>query len=228
MNETLTSNAVALFVRQPVPGRVKTRLAQAIGEINACTLYEAMVADVLVSIKTSGLPLFLFHDGLRPEGLPEMWINAAHGVYGQEGSTLDERMRSAFERLYFSGIDKVILAGSDIPGLCAQILQSASDALDQCDVVLAPACDGGYCLVGFRKDSYTSRIFCNIPWSTDQVLSATIDRCNECQIEVELLETLQDIDTIQDLKSYHRNSSLTAINTNNWILTNGFVIPENS
>ena len=220
MNEYCHSAAVALLVRHPLPGQVKSRLAHDIGRENACDLYKAMVADALVNIKSSCLPLFLFHDGLQQAGLPANWLAAAKGVYRQEGETLGERMSGAFARLFANGVQKAILVGSDIPGIDVPLLQSAVDALDSSAVVFSPAFDGGYCLVAFRKESYCDNIFRNIPWSTEHVLKNTLEVCRAENLSYTLLDYRQDIDNLQDLLAYRRRPSSTALATNQWLLTN--------
>ena len=220
MNKSCHSAAVAILVRHPLPGQVKSRLAHDIGRENACDLYKAMVADALVNINSSCLPLFLFHDGLQQEGLPAYWLAAAKGVYRQEGETLGERMSGVFVRLFADGVQKAILVGSDIPGIDVPLLQSAVDALDSSEVVFSPAFDGGYCLVAFRKESYSNNIFHDIPWSTEHVLENTLDICRAENLKYALLDYRQDIDNLHDLLSYSRKLSPTALATNQWLLTN--------
>src|SRR6185369_3723028 len=113
---------VALFVRHPVPGRVKTRLACDLGDEAACDLYRAMVADTITNIKTCGLPIYLFHDGQDAVGLPVEWASAADGIIRQVGGALGERMTAAYEFLFSGGWEQVVLVGSDIPGIDAQLL----------------------------------------------------------------------------------------------------------
>ena len=214
MNSLSGHTGVALFVRVPVPGRVKTRLASDLGDDVACSLYKAMVTDVLRSISTSGFPMYLFHDGVDSGELPEEWLRAASKVIAQAGGNIGDRMATAFEHCFAETMERVVLVGSDIPGLDSRIIVSASAALEFHDVAIAPAADGGYCLIAMKKENVTLSIFRDIPWSTGQVLRATLERCRECDLQVALLETLQDIDTIEDLKEYRRNRAINAITTN--------------
>ncbi len=214
---------VALFVRVPIPGRVKTRLAQDLGEHDACELYKAMVADILENTKVSGFPIYLFHDGVDSKGLPQEWMEASDKVIVQTGESIGERMAAAFEYCFDNNVDQVILIGSDIPGIDSGILLKAAMTLKFHDITIAPVVDGGYCLIAMKRNTYLPMIFKDISWSTDAVLRDTLEKCEVFQIEVELLEVLQDIDTIDDLKSYRLNPSSTACATNKWIENAGTI-----
>lgn len=223
MTVTTHRNAVALFVRHPIPGRVKTRLAHDLGEAAACNLYRAMVSDILGNIKVAELPIFIFHDGKDGTGLPEEWTKASLEIIRQEGDSLGERMTAAFERLFTAGIERVALIGSDIPGLDAPLLQAAFAALDHRDAAIAPARDGGYCLIAFKRERFYRQTLQNIPWSTSLVLSQTLEAFSVCELEVELLDTRQDIDTIRDLQDYSYRLSESAPATNEWLRSGGYL-----
>lgn len=225
MESSHQQTVVAVFVRRPVPGRVKTRLARDLGDEAACALYRAMVADCIANVRAAGFPLFLFHDGQDTDGLPLEWVAAADKIFSQEGDSLGERMDAAFERSFFAGARGVILTGSDIPGLDAELLQSALASMEDHDAVFAPAFDGGYCLVASRKCSYNSRIFHEIPWSTSRVLDTTIATCTAHGVSYRLLEPRQDIDTMEDLAAYCRNPYESAPETNAWLMAQGLLDP---
>ncbi len=217
--------AVALFVRHPVPGRVKTRLARDLGEGDACGLYRAMVTDILANTKVCGLPLYVFHDGQAADGLPLEWQNAAEGAICQTGDSLGERMTTAFEYLFSIGRERVVLTGSDIPGIDAPLLQSAIASMADHDMVFSPAFDGGYGLVAARKESFSAEIFRNIPWSTSDVLEKTLASCQAEGVSYTLLDPRQDIDTLEDILAYCEQPSSTAAYTNSWLVSHGFMLP---
>lgn len=219
MNNNSDLTIIALFVRVPVPGRVKTRLAADLGDVGAYRLYLAMVADILANLKGCGLPLYLFHDGASSHELPAAWRQAASKVIAQSGESIGNRMATAFAHCFAQNTARVILVGSDIPGLDAGIIAAAATALSTHDVALAPAVDGGYCLIGLRADSYQAEIFDDIPWSTAQVLRATLARCGQLRLKVQLLETLQDIDTLADLAAYRRHPAQQAVFTNSLLMS---------
>lgn len=224
MLPTDQKNAIALFVRNPVPGRVKTRLACDMGDVQACELYQAMVADCIRSAAAVGLPLYLFHDDNDGHGLPSAWMEAAASVVSQVGESLGARMIAAFECLYAAGFEGVVLAGSDIPGIDEALLRSASAAITEYDVVFSPAFDGGYCLVASRKSCFTSLIFRNIAWSTPDVMEQTIEACRSAGLRYSLLERRQDIDTVRDLEAYCQQPCHSARSTNSWLTSHGYAL----
>lgn len=214
---------IALFIRRPVAGRVKTRLARDLGAEAACELYRVMVADVIAAVVGSGMPLALFHDGAEGDLLPPEWCGEAAAVFPQEGDDLGERMDRAFRRSFVAGACGVILTGSDIPGIDTPLVTAAREAIRDLDAVFAPAEDGGYCLVAAARDRYDRRMFGDIPWSTPQVLERTLAVCAAAGLSTALLEPRRDIDTLADLAAYCRCPSTAARRTNAWLAAHGFL-----
>jgi len=214
---SLPETVVVLLVRTPVPGRVKTRLAAAIGGEEAYCLYRAMVGDILSNIKGCGLPVALFHDGPADGALPQPWLDAAVAVRLQRGADIGERMAAAFADCFAAGSTQVILAGSDIPDLDAGRVLKARIALATHDAALAPAVDGGYGLIALKRERYRPELFCDVPWSTRQVLPVTLQRFAHCGLDVHLLPVLRDIDTLADLLAYGQNPCPAATATNQTI-----------
>ncbi len=223
MLQPIDQTIVALFIRRPVAGRVKTRLARDLGDAAACELYRAMVDDLVATVASTGMPLLLFHDGVAGDPLPPEWCGTASGVYPQEGAELGERMDRAFRCSFAAGAAGVILAGSDIPGIDSPLLAAAREALRDHDALFAPAEDGGYCLVAAARDRYDRRIFAGIPWSTPQVLERTRAVCTAAGLSTGLLESRRDIDTLADLAAYCRCPSAAARRTNAWLAAHGFL-----
>ena len=205
---------VALFVRPPVPGRVKTRLAATIGDRFSCTLYRAMVLDVLRAVQASGLELRLFHDGSDSQQLPPAWRCGAAAVRPQVAGDLGARMAAAFVDGFAAGCDRVLLAGSYLPGLDSATFRVAAESLEQCGAVLLPTRDGGYGLFGLRATAFSPSFFTDIAWSTDRVLAATLLRLHRAGVRVQLLPVQQDMDTSDDLRSYRRQPAAHARHTN--------------
>lgn len=214
MNRTGDKTAAALMVRVPVPGRVKTRLAVGMGAQGACWLYQAMVADILANIRSAGMPIHLFYDGSEAGDLPQAWRDGAVRVRPQRGNDIGERMAAAFADCFADNIEQVVLVGSDIPDLDAGIIRAAGEALTAHDAALAPAVDGGYGLIALKRDGYRPELFAGIPWSTDRVLPVTLQRFEDCRLQVCLLPLLRDIDTLDDLLAYRRNPCAAAPVTN--------------
>jgi hypothetical protein len=190
---------VTLFVKAPIPGRVKTRLAIDIGDQAACSIYRRLVDQVLQQIQASGLALALFFDG-DVTLVPESWKQYARFCIQQQGGDLGERMAAAFSRLFSDGVQQAIVIGSDIPGINAAYLLQSFDLLKEHPLVLGPALDGGYCLIGFNQSHFTESVFQNIPWNSDQVLELTLHAAAQAGLTVGLLPALRDIDTVEDLQ----------------------------
>ena len=112
----------------------------------------------------------------------------------------------------------MILVGSDIPGLDAEVLVNAAAALAVHDAAMVPVVDGGYCLIALKRDRYRARVFEDIPWSTDQVLRVTLQRFRECTMSVHLQSALRDIDTMDDVRRYCQQPLALARVTNQVLL----------
>lgn len=204
---------IALMVRVPVAGLVKTRLIPALGAEGACQLYRAMVDDLLEQATATGMELQLFYTGGGSEHLPQAWRQAAQSLSPQQGVNLGARMAHALTTACKTAA-RVLLIGSDIPDMDATMLRNAAAALRRHEVVLAPAVDGGYCLMGLNRGIDIAPIFQNMPWSTDQVLAITQHRLAELGRRVHLLSPLRDIDTPADLLAYQHHPNPAAHRVN--------------
>ncbi len=190
---------IALFVKQPVPGFVKTRLAAGIGNQAACAIYCSLAARAIRHAVSSGAPLAVFYDGKR-EGLPDEWQQSACFLTPQTGCDLGQRMASAFCTMFSSGVEQAVVIGSDIPGIDVAYLRQAFSLLDDHDMVIGPATDGGYCLIGFGHRRFTPSVFERVEWSTDRVLPQTLEAAEREALKVGFLHVLSDIDTVDDLR----------------------------
>lgn len=204
---------IALMVRVPVAGEVKTRLIPALGAEGASRLYRAMVDDLLEQVAATGMPLQLFYTGGSREQLPQTWRQAAHRLCPQQGADLGARMAHALTTA-LKVAEQALLIGSDIPDMSRSILESATLALRSHEVVITPAKDGGYCLLGLNRGINVVPIFQDMPWSTDQVLAITQQRLAALGRSVHILSPLRDIDTPADLYAYHQALNPAAHRTN--------------
>ena len=189
---------LGLFARVPVAGRVKTRLAPALPLHLARDLYRGLLADAIeVVIAARVEERTLFVAGETEVG--EAMIAAPPGfrVEPQIGDDLGARLEHAFGRLLADASDRAVIIGADCPALEPAIIDRAFTALGRADVVLAPARDGGYALIGLARRS--PQLFRGIDWSTDRVLGQTLERAGAAGLRVEQLETLDDLDTAEDL-----------------------------
>jgi rSAM/selenodomain-associated transferase 1 len=190
----------AQLAREPIPGRVKTRLLPALSSDAAARLHSAMVYRICQTLCGSGLgavqlwvdgnpdaPLF---DACRRLGL--------QGVHAQRGDDLGDRMRHISERGFAGGFDRVVLVGSDAPSLTSNYLLEVVQRLDEAEVVFAPALDGGYVLVAMNR--HVVQLFGDIPWGGEQVLSLSLQRLDAARVRYALLSPLPDIDRPEDLR----------------------------
>ena len=186
--------AVVVFAREPLPGRVKTRLAAAIGEAAAARVYAALLEHTLAVAAETAIDLVVSY----AEGPSPAWTaDHAQRWEVQRGGDLGERMRDAFARRFGEGCDCVVIVGSDCPPLRQEHLTGAVDALEDAPVVLGPSADGGYWLVGQRRPGVD--LFSGVPWSSPGTLAATRQRLESLSAAWVELDKFDDVDTGDDL-----------------------------
>lgn len=188
-------STLIVFLRQPVAGRVKTRLAATLGAEAAANVYARLV-DITLSAagKFPGTVLLLFDGELPPESHRNPSFQYGRQAEGELGLRMGKALRDAL-----GNADRVVLVGSDCPGIEAGILEEAIDRLKDHDVVIGPSTDGGYYLIGCRRPP-AEELFTDIAWSTDSVLETTLKRCRELELSTTLLKPLSDIDKEEDLR----------------------------
>jgi uncharacterized protein len=189
----VTGSRIVIFAKEPVPGRVKTRLIPALGAEGAADLARDMLADTLEEARASGLAVELCGD---PD--PAAWHEPlpAVGFAAQGTGDLGERLARAAARVLGEG-DRILLIGTDCPGLDRGRLRAAARALDGHDAVIHPTLDGGYALLGLRRSD--ELLFAGISWSTAKVAEQTIARVRALGWRLRVLEKLRDIDEPADL-----------------------------
>jgi hypothetical protein len=186
---------LVVFARYPEPGRVKTRLARAIGDAAAAGLYAAFIEDL--ARRFAGAPWAVRWAVAPPDpGFARRFGIDAAACREQRGEDLGERMRNAFEDAAADGFSRVALVGSDAPQLSRATVAQALDALDRAEVVLGPALDGGYTLIALRRPL---DVFTGIRWSTPDVLAETLSRVAALGLRHVLLEPDFDVDEPDDL-----------------------------
>jgi len=193
-----------VFLKRPRAGEVKTRLARALGAPLAARLYRVLAEAEVANTAPTGAEydrLFAFAPADAGVEL-NAWF-PGNVWLPQEGRDLGERMAGAMETAFDRGAERVAIIGSDVPWVSRELVLKAFAALDEHDVVLGPARDGGYYLIALAQPA--SGIFESIAWSTDTVASETLRRVAQRGWTHGLLETLPDIDTVDDLRSeWHR------------------------
>jgi len=207
------SRGLIIFARQPVPGRVKTRLAGAVGAPAAAELYSAMLADVLEQAAAlPGIRPLLFWD-CDGTGTPHRPDVPAMESFEQRGADLGLRMADAFGRAFGLGCEVCCVIGSDSPDLPPKYIRQAFALLEsgETDVVFGPAEDGGYYLVGMKE--IHPHLFADIAWSTPAVLATSLERARGLGLRTSLLEPWYDIDTLDDLARLLGTSATNAPRT---------------
>ena len=200
MNERLI-----VFTRYPEPGKSKTRLTPVLGLEGAAQLQREMTGYVLGWAKVLGqsrpIPVEVCFEG-GDESLMRQTFGEDLTYLRQAAGDLGQRMRAAFESAFQSGSHRVVLIGTDCPDLDGGLVGAALDRLTESDLVLGPATDGGYYLIGLRGPAPT--LFDGIPWGTGKVLEATIRVAEATGLSVTLLPRLSDVDCAEDLALWNR------------------------
>lgn len=189
-------NRLIIFVKNPQPGKVKTRLAKTVGNEQALAVYlQLLTYTSIISMEVSVNRAVYYTDYVDTN---DMWPEARFEKYLQTGEDLGQRMKSAFATAFADGFEKVVIIGSDCPQLTSAHIRQAFDLLTAYTTAIGPAVDGGYYLLGMNR--LVPELFLNKMWSSPQVLQQTIADLERLQLSYSLLETLRDIDTEEDLK----------------------------
>lgn len=200
-----------VFARLPERGRVKTRLAESIGDAAALAAYETMLRDLLASIgrpssETEIEILWAPTENANGDSLANAFGDLPTAM--QTGATLGDRLSMAFsERFFFHATQKIVAIGVDDPSLSRELIDHALALLDSCEWVLGPAEDGGYYLIGCRAAAFDPSIFQDVAWGTDSVFTTTISKIAEWQSTVAILPTRWDIDVVDDWERYQARLS---------------------
>ena len=193
------SARIAVFAREPEIGEVKTRLAAQIGAEAALRLYLAMLRRVVETVEQAALAEFHLWAASDPGHEEFTALCDVQDIRLQQGEDLGSRMHNAAAaELAEDGVECVLIVGSDCPALTLDYLERALDALSAgVEVVLGPARDGGYVLIGLRQVSW--ELFSGVDWSGPGVLEQTLERVREAGLSHQLLESSWDVDDAEDL-----------------------------
>ena len=199
-----------LFTRYPESGTTKTRMIPKLGAEGAAELQRQMTQHIL-SLVTRFCGLHPTSLEIRFEvgnkNLMKAWLGAGFEYSSQGEGDIGLRMSRAFENGFGRGYETVVIIGSDIPHITANVLQTAFEGLAKHDLVLGPAGDGGYYLIGMPETVFSRanpRLFNGIQWGTNKVLSQTLAVAEELRLDYILLDTLDDVDHPEDLAVWHR------------------------
>lgn len=190
----MSKNLLLIFTRNPELGKVKTRLAKTVGDEAALNIYKFLLNHTKEVTQNLSCDKAVYYSVKVREN--DIWDASIYQKYAQSGSDLGIRMQNAFQQAFDTGYEKVLIIGSDLYDLEEKHINLAFEKLHSNDVVIGPAEDGGYYLLGMKKLHPT--IFQNKQWGTATVRKDTL---NDLQNEsVHLLEILNDIDVFEDIK----------------------------
>jgi rSAM/selenodomain-associated transferase 1 len=195
LSGTKKTRILGIFAKQPLPGRVKTRLCPPLTPEQAADLYRVCLQETVTRMRSlAGCELVICYSG------NEDWFAAAFpGVklVPQCGRDLGERMARCLSDWLAAGYEAALLIGSDAPDLPLERISQAFSALARADLVHGPAVDGGFYLVG--ETTHHAQLFQGIPWSTGQVLAQTRAKANQLKLRSVLLEPWEDLDDLPAL-----------------------------
>jgi len=194
----MTKDALLIFAKNPEAGKVKTRLAASMGNEVALAIYNQLLLHTVSVTRYLPFDKFVFYSSYIDEH--DIWDSKHYYKKAQQGNDLGERMKSAFASIFYNGYDNAVIIGTDCPDLNAEIIESAFTSLQTYDVVIGPAEDGGYYLLGMKE--MHGKLFEDIEWSTSKVLHCTLDKCAASQLSYYLLPVLNDIDEEKDLRAF--------------------------
>ena len=189
-----------IFTRYPEPGKTKTRLIPVLGAEGAARLQRQMTEQTLAQVKElkAFRPLSVeVHFAGGNQQLMQDWLGSDIIYRQQSEGDLGRRMALAFKESFSAGMTGVVIIGTDCPDLNAQLMVKAFHAIEQNDLVLGPALDGGYYLIGLRR--LIPELFTGISWSTAEVLEQTRSIAERLDLAIAFLPLLNDIDRPEDL-----------------------------
>lgn len=189
------TNVIIIFIRRPIAGTVKSRIAKTIGVEKALAVYKKLLNHTrTITLGLACKKHLYYSDAIDAT---DEWDETIYQKKLQAPGSLGEKMSEAFKNAVLHSNQKVIIIGSDCYELNSEIINEAFLLLDRADVVAGPATDGGYYLLGMKN--YHPDLFAIEQWSTDMVLAQTLAHCEKLALEYALLPVLSDIDEAADI-----------------------------
>lgn len=190
---------IVLVTRHPEAGRVKTRLIPALGKEQAAKVHRLLTERTVRTLRSlpADITRDIYYTGGSVEAMHD-WLGADLHYIRQPAGSLGRRLTQLAAEAFAGKTTRLLLIGADCPSLTANDLLQAFDVLEKNPVVLGPAIDGGYYLIGLR--SFEPRLFADIPWGSAGVLEATLDQCRRLDLTCALLPRRRDVDRPEDLE----------------------------
>lgn len=195
-------NALILMTRIPYRGYTKTRMMPDISALDCEKLHNCFLRDYFSCFDKLSETIDIFIS-YAPEKFSKDFLKALPAQYQtfpQEGVNIGSRMLKAFERLFDQGYEKVVLVGCDIPQIQQSTYENAYKNLERVDMVISPTDDGGYCLIGLKKN-YEPLFINDVSWGEESVIDSTLKTAKEIGLKVSVLDQYRDIDNYEDLLS---------------------------
>ena len=194
------ADVLAVFVKEPRPGAVKSRLAAALGAEAAAEVYRAIAEEAMrrTAPRRDEYDRIVAFDPPSAGAAIGEWLGVTAGaLLRQPTGDIGLRMERVFDELFRRGARRVALIGTDVPALSHEDVRDALESLDEHDVALGPATDGGYYLIALKGPE--PELFRGIRWSSPDVLTGTLERAARRGLSVRVLRTIGDVDTVEDL-----------------------------
>ena len=197
MSDQLMTTHLVIMTKFPEPGKVKTRLAAAIGDKRACQLHAAMVQHLSDNTlpELTGVSVS-FHVAGGADDDVTSWLSDGTWQRQIDGD-LGDKMQHALQASFDAGAEKVLIIGTDAPAITSCHIDSVISALDDSDVAFVPATDGGYVMAGMKR--LHIEMLEGIEWSTDEVLRVSVSNLESKGCSVTILDPLNDVDLFEDL-----------------------------
>lgn len=209
---------VIIFTRYPAPGKTKTRLIPVLGAEGAARLQRVMTEHTVNQARllqdSSQVTVEVRYEG-GDRKLFRYWLGSDLIYRAQGAGDLGDRMLRSFRQAFGSGASRAVIVGSDCPGLTASVIRQAFDLLSSSDLVLGPAVDGGYYLIGLCRHAVSmSKLFHGPAWGTSEVLAQTGSIADDLNLKVAKLEVLGDVDRPEDIKLWEKVSGESRVKPN--------------
>jgi rSAM/selenodomain-associated transferase 1 len=206
MQRSRHKEQVLVFTRYPQPGSTKTRLAKVLGNRGAAALQKKLTEKTLARVRQflqkNRAAAAVYHEGGSREEMLQ-WLGPDLDYLAQPDGDLGQRLTGAFREAFGQGYFRVVIIGADCPDLLASHIEEAFSILRSQDLVIGPATDGGYYLIGLSRPE--PALFAAIPWGAGNVLEKTLEIAEQKGLSLAQLETLSDVDRPEDLQhlDYH-------------------------
>lgn len=201
----MAKELLIVFTKNPDKGKVKTRLARSVGENKALSIYQKLLWHTHKVVNDLAMDKCVAYSEYIDQ--QDIWENDRFQKCLQSGDSLGSKMHNALEEGFRKSYDRICLIGSDIFELTSSIVEQAFHNLHNHDLVIGPALDGGYYLIGMNHP--LPEVFTNIPWGSEKVLDKTLDQANKLSLNIAQLPTLNDIDVVEDIRNDDKNCLLS-------------------